>query len=211
MVTSGEGDITDNRHGLFRDDTRFLSLYEAKINGKTLVTLTANNTTHYSSAFYLTNGDLPGRIEKESLAVERKRFIEKDVREDFSITNLSNRALSFSLSFRVDSDFADLFLVKSRVFYGTEKYTKYSIGSDLRVEKKFIHRHDNAFQFSCFDEKTKFRAETLVWFSRKGEVQRNSISYKISLKPKERFDLIIVIVLLSHGEKRIREYTSQYF
>lgn len=216
MITSLEGDVVEGRHGVFRDDTRFLSFYEARINGQIPTALTSNNTTHYSSAHYLTNPDLRPRqgsddIEKQNLAIERKRFIEQDIREEYFITNVSESEQKISLVFKLDADFADLFLVKSRVFDGPGAGSKYIIRNPRRIAKKFLRKNDNAFQFTCFDEKTKFHAETLVWFSKKGNLNKDSISYDISLKPQKRFHLTIVILLLSGNEKRKREYSDLDF
>lgn len=58
MICSRVGDISEDSHGVFADDTRFLSLYKATINGEIPSILTSNNTTHYSASFYLTNPKL---------------------------------------------------------------------------------------------------------------------------------------------------------
>src|SRR5579872_176022 len=127
MVSSKSGDISEVNQGIFRNDTRFLSRFVAKINGRTLTMLTSNNTTHYSAAFYLTNSDCPAfdhsasdsrapqeiktskSIPKEQLTIHRRRFIEQDVREEFFVTNVTEEELTFTLSFELDADFADLF------------------------------------------------------------------------------------------------------
>jgi glycogen debranching enzyme len=198
-----------------------------------LTALTSKNTTPYSSAFYLTNSEIfvsPGgrkinherlrsywEIPKESLAIHRRRFIERDVREEFFVTNVSKQKLHFSLSFEVDSDFADLFEVKNRVFEeradmprmtpfsSTEQFTS------TQTSRKFL-QIDNAFDFKRFDSETGFQAETLVWFSQRGRVKdAREISYDIFLEPRETFHTSIAIVLLANGEKKRGKYTDQYF
>jgi len=236
MVSSREGDIGEDSHGLFRDDTRFLSTYNARINGKGLTTLTSNNTTHYSSAFYLTNQEMPSvragpNIPKEALAIHRRRFIEEDVREEFFVTNVCKDDLDLVISFELDADFADLFEVKSRVFGkkpdmlqekalkmggATRREVEEGDSRSNEISRKFL-KEDNAFDFSWTDPRTGFRAQTLVWFSRRGKVelgdgQRHArISFDISLKPQETRRLTVVVVMLINGEKRLGRYTSQYF
>jgi glycogen debranching enzyme len=136
MVTSRDGDIVGGSDGLFRNDTRYLSRFAAKINSTGLSLLTASNTSHYSAAFFMTNADQTAKAEsvpgggeeegdqeegesafsKESLAVCRRRFIEEDVLEQFFVTNIVTKPLKFILSFEINADFEDLFEVKARAF-----------------------------------------------------------------------------------------------
>ncbi len=238
MVTSKSGDISEVGHGIFRNDTRFLSRYVARINGRTLTTLTSNNTTHYSAAFYMTNPDCPvidngsesrpshhvelGKfIRKEQLAIHRRRFIEEDVREEFFVTNVAEEDLIFTLSFELDSDFADLFEVKSLVFMEKPdlvQNTTTDLDGERRNEEKSkgisksYLRHENAFNFKWSDKFTKFKAQTLIWFSKRGRVQKSgSISFDIKLKPKKTFHVTIVAILLTDRERKRGKYTDQYF
>ncbi|MGI0090072.1 MAG: glycogen debranching N-terminal domain-containing protein, partial [Nitrososphaerales archaeon] len=231
MVTSNSGDISEMGHGLFRNDTRFLSRYVAKINGRTLTTLTSSNTTHYSAAFYLTNPDCPiiennassrensnKFIPKEHLAIHRRRFIEEDVREEFFVTNVSEKNITFTLLFEADADFVDLFEVKSAVFTTRpdvlQKKSSIKGGrkeSSKGISKRFI-THENAFDFKWLDKSTRFKAQTILWFSKRGRVKDSgSISYDVTLKPKKTFHLTIVAILLTDRERKKGKYTDQYF
>lgn len=231
MITSKSGDISEVGHGLFRNDTRFLSRYVATINRRNLTTLTSSNTTHYSAAFYTTNPDCPiirdqknedhsissakvndKFISKEHLAIHRRRFIQEDVREEFFVTNVFDEDVKFTLSFELDADFADLFEVKSLVFQNAStngESKKYR--SKKKISKSFI-KHENAFDFKWADKSTGFRAQTLLWFSKRGRVgDPGSISYDITLESKKTFHLTIVAILLTDGEMKKGKYTDLYF
>jgi glycogen debranching enzyme len=230
MVSSKSGDLSEIGHGLYRDDTRFLSLFRMKINENLPLVLTSRNTSHYSAAFYLTNPDIhiPHKrhgasrrnggceIEKESLVIERFRFIRRGLREELLLTNVTKKRLPIALSFEVDSDFADLFEVKSRTF-GKRQDLKVGAslepgGSRKRISKRFIISQ-NVFDFSYKDTSYDFRAETLVWFSKRGKVNRSrEISFDFSLGPKEKWHLTVAMILLVKGEpKRTKSYTDEYF
>src|SRR5579875_1946600 len=249
MISSSLGDITAPGHGVFRHDTRFLSYYETKINGQKLDKLTSKNTTNYASVLYLTNPILPSEypapsrrirrkkkqatddsnsiIDPRSIVVERKRFIENNVNEDITLTNVSGKDVSFKLTFALDADFQDLFTVKSDV-YG-RGFDRRSTTSSMRWNSRFDRAH-NAFSFACTDPTTGFDAETIVWFSRKGRVVRpggvgtkrrmkegthNTITFDLNLKPKESDKLTIVIVpMIGREEKSAFEkknYEPEHF
>ena len=238
MVASKSGDISEVNHGIFRNDTRFLSRYVAKINGRTLTTLTSNNTTHYSAAFYLTNPDcsvieydstksrsvldvkMSKSIPKEQLTIHRRRFIERDVREEFFVTNVTEEDLTFTLSFDLDTDFADLFEVKSLVFTENPNFLrKTSTNPDGDTQQTEVPKgiskdylvHENAFNFQWSDKITNFKAQTLIWFSKRGRVQDSgSISFDITLRPKKTFHVTIVAILLTGRERKRGKYTDQY-
>jgi glycogen debranching enzyme len=230
MITSKTGDMLEEQHGLFENDTRFLSHYRAKICDADFEALTSSNTAHYSAGFYLTNSTIRSdstEIPKEIFTIHRMRFIEHDVREEFSMKNVGETSYSFTLSFELDADFADLFDVKQRVFgkrpdisQRTEERASESAGKTARllrenVSKNFIES-ENYFDFRFRDPGTGFSGDTLVWFSKKGRVEVRDggirqISFDLSLGPGEQFHLTISIAMLSAGEERPKRYTNEYF
>ena len=225
MVSSREGDMFREEHGVFANDTRFLSRYRAKINGAIPIALTSSNTTHYSAGFYLTNpslsgpiGGSEGRIRKESIAIHRMRFIGRDIREEYFATNTSGERLRFKLSFELDADFSDIFEVKRRVFAERPDVIGMGDATKPKNSRKFVRKtflsEENSFDFSYEDPDTRFRARTLCWFSKQGKVthgQSESIAFDVTLEPRSTFHLVIVIVILPGGEKKKRKYTDEHF
>ena len=49
------GDVRDTTHGLFADDTRFLSRLELTIDGKRPMLLSSGNVEYFSAAYFLRN------------------------------------------------------------------------------------------------------------------------------------------------------------
>ena len=227
MVTAPDGDIAKEEQGLFRDDTRFLSVYNVRINGQPASALSANYSTPYSAEFYLTNPDLPanfskrkkagdqegdGVIPKESLVMARHRFIDRFVQEDYYIYNVSHSRLDVNLTFEFDADFLDLFDVKEKAF-GNKPDMPKSKGGDHDHSKSITREYldqENAFNFNWSDEETGFAAQTVVWFSEKGTVKSNNkMSYDLVLEPSGGNFHVIIGVAPFRGEERLTRRTTR--
>ena len=56
MVTDLNGEIAaDSEHGVFAEDTRFVSAYALSANGEPWTRLTSRTTAYYAARIYLTN------------------------------------------------------------------------------------------------------------------------------------------------------------
>jgi glycogen debranching enzyme len=119
-VLDSHGDIgalVDTAEGLFYRDTRFLSLFELRLQGQPLLLL--SSATHDDKAALsvnLTNPDLQLRGEKlqrETIFVQRTKFLWKAVcYERLSIRNFTPIHRTLSLDYLFDADFHDLFEVR---------------------------------------------------------------------------------------------------
>jgi glycogen debranching enzyme len=120
MVTDLRGEIAaESEHGVFSDDTRFVSYYALFANGEPWVLLTSAANTHYSARVHLTNPRFKtedGVVEAGTLALLMTRTIGEGVNEDLYITNYSASPARFNLEIALRSDFADLFEVKAHEF-----------------------------------------------------------------------------------------------
>src|SRR5581483_5524387 len=75
MFSNAFGDVpTGSIGGLLHDDTRFLSCWELRLNGRPLSLLKSQTVDHYSAAFFLTNPELPN-LRAYSLSIRRFRFV----------------------------------------------------------------------------------------------------------------------------------------
>src|SRR5207248_8594726 len=54
-ICDERGDIDGQTHGLFADDTRFLSLLRLTVNGEKPLLLSSGKVDYFSAAFYLRN------------------------------------------------------------------------------------------------------------------------------------------------------------
>jgi glycogen debranching enzyme len=120
MVTDLRGEIAaESDHGVFSDDTRFVSYYALFANGEPWVLLTSATSTYYAARVHLTNRRFKtedGVIEAGTLALLVTRTVGEGLNEDLHVTNYGGSPVRFNLEIALRSDFADLFEVKGHDF-----------------------------------------------------------------------------------------------
>jgi len=105
------GDVRDTTHGLFSDDTRFLSRLELTIDGKRPMLLSSGNVEYFSAAYFLRN-PLTERLPLDSLLIKRERFVGEGMQDHIEVTNETTGRLELRLELAVAADFADIISVK---------------------------------------------------------------------------------------------------
>ncbi|MDP8904179.1 MAG: amylo-alpha-1,6-glucosidase [Chloroflexota bacterium] len=127
LLTDAHGDVERGSRGLglYDGDTRFLSLYELRINGSRPVVLRSAAAVAYRSTIQLTNPDLMERptnldasevvLRRHSLGVVRERLIADGFSEVIRVGNFTTGAERARLTLRLDADFADIFEVRGLV------------------------------------------------------------------------------------------------
>jgi len=138
VVCQPDGSISGADDGFFTRDTRFVSGYTIRVNGRPPLLLTAAPIRFFSSRFEFTNEpllDRDGRIERESLGIRVDRTISGGVHEDIDIANYARRKVRLVLELEPKSDFADIFDVKGGgvVRRGTIDTRWYSGRHELRT------------------------------------------------------------------------------
>jgi glycogen debranching enzyme len=120
-ISGRSGDITaGSPQGVFFRDTRFLSRYELRVNGRQPEPLASSTTDPFSAVFAARTSPRPGRADS-TLMVFRHRYLGRGMREDVSVRNFGDEASYCSIEVVVEADFADVFEVKeSRVEVGGE-------------------------------------------------------------------------------------------
>ncbi|MFD0049615.1 glycogen debranching N-terminal domain-containing protein [Actinomycetes bacterium NPDC127524] len=120
LLTDTLGNIPENHSyglGLYKQDTRFLSKLEIDINGAAPILLSSEAEENYISTMLLTNPHMEKDGElilwRESVEIERKRFIFEDVLyETISLKNYFPKQVDFSFGITFDADFKDMFIVR---------------------------------------------------------------------------------------------------
>ncbi len=118
MVSDLAGDVpsaAEGGLGLYRSDTRFLSRYELRLNGRRPILLNQGVDRAYVATFQLTNPELVshvGHIPRQSLSVRRTRFVHDGVHERIGIQNCNPFPVEFELELRLEADFLDIFQVR---------------------------------------------------------------------------------------------------
>ena len=115
MYSDSRGDVAPGSiGGLVHEDTRFVSRWELRLDGRPLSLLKSGPVDYDSAAFFLTNPDTP-RLRADTVAVRRLRLVGGGALEQIAVSNTSSEPISCELRLLCGADFADLFEIKSRV------------------------------------------------------------------------------------------------
>lgn len=118
MVTTLAGEIApDAELGLFVRDTRLISSYRLFIQGQPWLLATSAAVSYFGARHVFVSPKVRtagGMIAERQIELKLERSVCGGVHEDFDITNHSDAEVSFHLELAVESDFADIFEVKSR-------------------------------------------------------------------------------------------------
>jgi len=114
VTSSRTGDIDaapDQPQGLFYEDTRHLSRWTLRVDGRAPDVLTADSVEHYFAQFFLV--PRTGTIyENPYVSIIRRRYAGAGFREEIEVINHSTKAITLTIHVDAASDFADLFEVK---------------------------------------------------------------------------------------------------
>ncbi len=117
MVFDRKGDIRpDDAHGLFAEDTRFISSHQFRLNGCACELLTASTLTYFAYQAFFTNPELESdgsSMAPNSLGLVLSRTLGEGLHEDYDLTNYASVPVRLQLEIRLESDFADIFEVKT--------------------------------------------------------------------------------------------------
>ncbi len=105
-----EGSPTDT-HGLFVDDTRFLSRWVLTLDGQRPSILSTDDVEYFEVQFFLAPSSGTIYVDSE-LSVMRKRTVARGFVEMITIANHAAAPVDIELRVEADADFADLFEVK---------------------------------------------------------------------------------------------------
>jgi glycogen debranching enzyme len=185
------GDIGEATGGFFADDTRYLSLFRLTVNGESPLLLSSGKVEYFSAAFYLRN-PLAGGLEPDSFAIIRERFVSAAMQDRVVVENVTPEPISFELALEVASDFADIFAVKEYDFaLGDPEHAR-------PLPKPVLPALDSEHNRLVLDDPSG-EPGTQVVFSQLGEVNGGSISYRVELEPRGRWELVTDVVPQANG------------
>jgi glycogen debranching enzyme len=129
--------------GFFTRDTRFVSGYELRVNGRRPVLLNSAPIQFFSSRFEFTNDALlddAGRVERHSLSIRLDRTVSGGVHEDLDIVNYGRRAVRLTIEIQIDSDFADIFDVRGDALVRRGQLNSRWFRSRRELRSEYINR-----------------------------------------------------------------------
>lgn len=190
IISNESSDINiDTEQGLYDADTRYLNQHQLYINDHKLITLTGKQVDYYSSVHYLTNPALK-ELPEGSLGVSVKRFVGNGLHEDLDIKNYSRRTVKFELRLDLNTDFADIFEVRSG-----------KIRSKLSVERFF---DKNLKAFRLLHEAKDFYRETRVYTTTLADIYHNSFKFQLTLNPGEQHHTCLDFLVLTSPKKELK-------
>ncbi len=186
------GDVRDTTHGLFADDTRFLSRLELTIDGKRPLLLSSGTVEYFSAAYFLRN-PLTDRLPLDSVLIKRERFVGEGMQDHIELTNTTTKTLEFRLDVALAADFADIISVKEWDFsLGDPTHAK-PLPSPVAAE--YDERNN---QFVLVDPDGF--GQTQVIFSEYGNSNGTGIGYDLTLAPRETWSMRVDVGLDTDGE-----------
>ena len=185
------GDVRDTTHGLFADDTRFLSRLELTIDGKRPMLLSSGSVEYFSAAYFLRN-PLTDRLPLDSVLIKRERFVGNGMQDHIELTNETTETLELRLELAVAADFADIISVKQWDFSLGDPRHAQPLPSP--VAAAYDEQHNRLMLVD-----TDGLIRTQVIFSERGDTNGSGMGYDITLAPRETWSMRVDVGLGTDG------------
>lgn len=187
IVSNRQGDMeatpTEN-HGLFLDDTRFLSRWVLTINGLRPTVLSVDDTSYYRAHHFLALATGAVYIDSH-LTVARQRSVGGGgMHEVIFLVNHDKEPVDLDIRLEVAADFADLFEVKEQLHKKGQLYRR--VEPDGRLNMGY--RRDDYWR------------ETWVRSTATAEVNEGGLSYKVRLQPRSHWSTALEVVAVRNPE-----------
>jgi glycogen debranching enzyme len=167
-VSDRRGDIDaqpDVVHGLFVQDTRFLSRWRLVIDDYDLDVLSTDDFEYFAAQFFLfrPTGSMAAR---SNLSILRQRYVGDGFHEDLQVLNHSGQPLRLALHVDAAADFADLFEVKDVLAKQGELYTR-------------VHPDELVLGY----RRDTFVRETVITSSARAEFRDTGVFFELDIEP----------------------------
>ena len=130
VVCDRRGDVIPSGHephGLFLQDTRFLSCWRLTVDGSSPQVLSTDDVNYFSAQFFLAP-PVESHYDQASFSIMRRRSVGYGFHEDIAVLNHTAEPLDLDLQIEADADFADLFEVKDALRKKGEHYRSATAG-----------------------------------------------------------------------------------
>src|SRR5262249_36436977 len=170
VVSNRQGDLDaapDRTHGLFLDDTRFLSRWVLTINGVRPTVLSVDETAYYQVQHFLALATGTTYIDSH-VTVIRRRAVGGGFRETLSVINHDAAAIDLDIRIEAESDFADLFEIKNK---------------SVKKQGTISRRVDRDGELTLAYEREGFRRGTCILSSSPAEINETGFPRPLHLQP----------------------------
>jgi glycogen debranching enzyme len=193
-ICDERGDIDGETHGLFAEDTRFLSRLCLTLNGAKPLLLSSGKVEYFSAAFFLRNAPAGG-LPQDSLSIVRHRFVGDGMQDHVVVQNQSMEPLAFQLELELGTDFADILSVKEHDFALGDP--EHAAALPDRVAGRYDSEHN---QFVLEEANGAGSARTQVILSQRGDTEHGKVVYALELAPREQWELRLDILASLDGD-----------
>jgi glycogen debranching enzyme len=193
VVSNRHGDIeatpVDN-HGLFLDDTRYLSRWIFTVDGRKPSVLSTDNVDYFRSQFYMTLSEGATYIDSD-VSLVRRRTVGDGFIEEILIANHSKKPKTLALRLEVGSDFADLFEMKDK----------------LLKKKGTLYRRLDKGRLTLGYRRERFVRETWITSSAPTTMQEDALTFRAEVPAHGLWKTLIEVVAVKNpggGQTRPR-------
>jgi len=186
------GDIEGGVGGLYAHDTRFLSTFTLRVEGKRPLLLSSAKVEYFSAAFYSGNAPADG-LDRNVLSIARHRFIRLGLQDHIVVRNVTRAPVSFTLELDFGTDFADIISVKQHDF---------ALGDPAHapdLPPPAAARFDEPAGRVLLEESGGRGGRTQVVLSRIGEGDAGVVRFPISLAPHGSWDVRVDVAVSLTG------------
>src|SRR5262245_40921433 len=185
VIGNRRGDLDSSptvHHGLFLDDTRFLSRWLLTINGLRPTVLSVDDTTYYRVQHFMALATGTVYIDSH-LSVVRQRTVGDGFQETLAVWNHGGEPVDLDIRIEVAADFADLFEVK-----------------DKKAKTGELYREVTGERLTLGYRRQRYRRETWVTSSEPAEISEDALHYKIHVEPHGVWHTNLNVVAVRHPE-----------
>jgi glycogen debranching enzyme len=181
VVSDRRGDLEatpTNGHGLFLNDTRFLSHWVLTINGIRPTLLSIDDLNYFRVKFFMALATGTVYVDSD-LSVIRQRAVGHGFHEDLLLINHGHEPMDLEVRVEAGADFADLFEVKDK------------------LEKKGdLYRHATDGQLILGYQRERFVRETRISTTQPADLQDGSMVFHVRLEPRAEWTTCVDVVAL---------------
>jgi glycogen debranching enzyme len=201
LVSDRRGDIKATAelvHGLFLDDTRFLSRCVLSVNDTMPTVLSVDDLAYFKVQHFLALATGSTYVDSH-LSISRQRSIGGGFREDLVIENHDNKPVPLAVRIELAADFADLFEVKDKVI--VKKGALYS-------------KVDGEGHLVLGYQRERFVRETHVTSSTPAQIDERGLLFHVRLAPQGRWSTCLEVLAVKdtanreHARSKIRRVSG---
>jgi glycogen debranching enzyme len=194
VVSNRRGDVVPSPsepHGLFHQDTRFLSCWRLTVGGDAPRILSTDDVNYFSAQFFLVP-PAESFYDDAQFSIIRKRSVGDGFHEDVTVMNHAAEPLELELHLEAAADFADLFEVKDELAKAGEHYRNVEDGRLV-----LGYRRDG------------YVRETWITASAdEAELGEDGIRFRVRIEPQGQWttclDVLAAVHALGEGRRRVK-------